>query len=95
LAHLTAFSVRHDGAGHASSRPAWESRPERLVAVTARRLAAAIALDPDDPRRDQLMDAVLGELPDELIADAAPQAGFILAYARGPANPKARNRWTV
>jgi hypothetical protein len=44
---------------------AWESLTEWIVAIHGSRLAEALALPYDDPRRDQLMDQVLGDLPDE------------------------------
>jgi len=53
---------------------AWESLGERIVAVRGQRLAEAIALLDDDPRRDELMDQVLSEVPDDLIADVAREA---------------------
>jgi hypothetical protein len=53
---------------------AWESLIERIVAVHGLRLAEAIALPNDDPRRDQLMDNALAEVPDELLADIAQEA---------------------
>ena len=53
---------------------AWESLGERIVAVHGHRLADAMALPYDDPRRDELMDDVLAEVPDELIGDVAQEA---------------------
>jgi hypothetical protein len=53
---------------------AWESLTERIVAVKGNRLAEALALPYDDPRRDQLMDEVVGDVPDELIGDVAQGA---------------------
>jgi hypothetical protein len=53
---------------------AWESLRERIVAVQGNRLAEALSLPYDDPRRDQLMDEVLGDVPDELIGDVAQGA---------------------
>jgi hypothetical protein len=58
---------------------AWESLTERIVAVHGNRLAEALVLPYDDPRRDQLMDEVLADLPDELIAEVARAAGEALA----------------
>lgn len=43
---------------------AWESLIEGIVAVHGQRLAEALALGYDDPRRDPLMDHVLAEVPD-------------------------------
>jgi hypothetical protein len=53
---------------------AWESLTERIVAVKGNRLAEALALPYEDPRRDQLMDEVVGDVPDELIGDVAHEA---------------------
>ena len=50
---------------------AWETLRERIVAVQGNRLAEALTLPYDDPRRDQLMHEVLGDVPDELIGDVA------------------------
>jgi hypothetical protein len=50
---------------------AWESLIERIVAVQGGRLAEALALPYDDPRRDRLIDDVLADVPDELIGDVA------------------------
>jgi hypothetical protein len=52
----------------------WESLTERIVAVQCNRLAEALALPYDDPRRDELMGQVLGDLRDELIGDVAQEA---------------------
>ena len=65
-----------DSAGHVvgyidEQGLAWESLTERIVAVKGNRLAEALALPYYDPRRDQLMDEVLGDVPDELIGDVA------------------------
>jgi hypothetical protein len=53
---------------------AWESLIERIVAVQGGRLAEALALRYDDPRRDRLMDDVLADPPDELIGEVADDA---------------------
>jgi hypothetical protein len=53
---------------------AWESLGEQIVAVHGGRIAEAVALPYDDPRRDRLIDGVLDDLPDELIADVAQEA---------------------
>ena len=53
---------------------AWESLTERIVAIDGQRLAEAMALQYDDPRRDRLMDNILAEVPDELIGDVAQEA---------------------
>ena len=53
---------------------AWESLTERIVAVKGNRLAEALAVPYDDPRRDQLMDEAVGDVPDELIGDVAQGA---------------------
>jgi hypothetical protein len=68
-----------DSAGHVvgyidEQGLAWESLTERIVAVQGNRLAEALALPYDDPRRDQLMDQVFGDLPDEVIGDVAQEA---------------------
>jgi hypothetical protein len=52
---------------------AWESLIERIVAVHGQRLAEAMALPYEDPRRDPLMDDALAEVPDELLADIAQE----------------------
>jgi hypothetical protein len=61
---------------------AWESLPERIVAVHGQRLAEALALGYDDPLRDLLMEDVLAEVPDELIGDVAREAACQL-WLRG------------
>ena len=53
---------------------AWQSLTERIVAVQGERLAKAMALLYDDPRRDQLIDQALADVPDELIAEVAREA---------------------
>jgi hypothetical protein len=53
---------------------AWQSLIERIVAVHGQRLAEAMALPYDDPRRDPLMDNALAEVPDELLGDIAQEA---------------------
>jgi hypothetical protein len=53
---------------------AWQSLIERIVAVHGQRLAEAMALPYHDPRRDQLMDDALAEVPDELLGDIAQEA---------------------
>jgi hypothetical protein len=53
---------------------AWESLTERIVALHGGRLAEALALPYEDPRRDALMDEVLADVPDELIGDVAQEA---------------------
>jgi len=52
----------------------WESLLERVVAVYGHRLAEAMALPYDGPRRDQLMDEVLANVPENLITDVAQEA---------------------
>jgi hypothetical protein len=42
---------------------AWESLTERIVALHGGRLAEALALPYEDPRRDTLMDEVLQTSP--------------------------------
>jgi hypothetical protein len=54
---------------------AWESLTEHIVAVHGHRLAEAIALPYGEPRRDQLMDELLADVPDELVSDIAREAG--------------------
>jgi hypothetical protein len=53
---------------------AWESLNERIVAIHGQHLAKAMALPYDDPRRDQLIDQALADVPDELIAEVAREA---------------------
>lgn len=53
---------------------AWESLDESLIAIHGARLAEALALPQHDPRRDQLIDQVVADVPDELIADVAREA---------------------
>jgi hypothetical protein len=80
----------HDSAGHLvgyidEHRLAWESLTERIVAVHGQRLAEALGLPFDDPRRDQLMDEALAQVPDELIADIAREAaGQLWLKGHGP-----------
>jgi hypothetical protein len=61
---------------------AWESLTERIVALQGGRLAEALALPYDDPRRDQLMDQVLADVPDDLIGDVAQEAACRLWLRR-------------
>jgi hypothetical protein len=58
---------------------AWQSLTEELVATRAGRLAEAIQLPAVEPRREQLIEALLADLPDELILDVAGAAGELLA----------------
>ena len=44
------------------------------MAVQGERLAKATALPYDDPRRDQLIDQALAEVPDDLIAELTQEA---------------------
>jgi hypothetical protein len=70
---------------------AWESLTEHIVAVHGQRLPKALALGYDDPRRDQLMNEVLAEVPDELIkapAAAASDEGNCLQGAGPPPAPR-------
>jgi hypothetical protein len=60
----------------------WESLRECLVATHAGPLARALALPHDDPRRDELIERALDDLPDELIAEVAQQAAALL-WLRG------------
>ena len=53
---------------------AWESLNERIVAIHGQHLATAMARPYDDPRRDQLIDQALADVPDELIAEVAREA---------------------
>jgi hypothetical protein len=69
--HLVGYVDEH---GHA-----WESLTERLVATLGGRLFDALTLHPADPRRDQLIEEVLADVPDELIGDVARKAGSMLA----------------
>ena len=64
---------------------AWESLTERIVAIDGQRLAEAMALQYDDPRRDRLMVHILAEVPDELIGDVAQEAaGQLWLKSRRP-----------
>jgi hypothetical protein len=68
-----------DSTGHLvgyidGQRLAWESLAERIVAIRGSRLVDALVLPHDDPQRDQLMDQVLADIPDELIVDFAKEA---------------------
>ena len=64
---------------------AWQSLTERIVAAEGQRLAEAMALPYDDPRRDQLMDQILAKVPDELIAEVAREAaGQLWLKSQGP-----------
>jgi hypothetical protein len=53
---------------------AWQSLAERIVAVEGQRLAGALALPYDDPRRDRLIEEALLKVPDELLGDVAEEA---------------------
>jgi hypothetical protein len=53
---------------------AWESLIERIVAVHGRRLAEAMALPYDHPRRDRLMDDALAEFPTSYSATSPGEA---------------------
>ena len=66
---------------------AWESLIERIVAVHGHRLAEAMALPYDDPRRDPLMHDALAEVPDELLGDIAQEAAahlWLCHFGREP-----------
>lgn len=64
---------------------AWQSLTERIVAVEGQRLAEAMVLPYDDPRRDRLMDQVLAKVPDELIGEVAQEAaGHLWLKGDGP-----------
>ena len=56
----------------------WESLRERLVATAAGRLVDALALPGGDPRRDELIEAAISELPDELLEEAMREAALAL-----------------
>jgi hypothetical protein len=56
---------------------AWESLTERIIAVHGHRLAEAIALPYNDPRRDHLMDDVL-DVPEDLVTEVAQEAAWHL-----------------
>jgi hypothetical protein len=57
---------------------AWESLIEKLCATHGGRLAEALNPPDDHPRRHELIEAALAELPDELIVDAAREAALTL-----------------
>jgi hypothetical protein len=56
---------------------AWESLTERIIAVHGHRLAEAIALPYNDPRRDHVMDDVL-DVPEDLVTEVAQEAAWHL-----------------
>ena len=56
---------------------AWESLRERILAVSGTRLAEALALPYNDPRRDHLMDDVL-DVPEDLVTEVAQEAAWHL-----------------
>jgi hypothetical protein len=64
---------------------AWPSLTERIVAVEGQRLAEAMALPYDAPRRDQLIDGALASVPDELLGEVAREAaGHLWLKGDGP-----------
>jgi hypothetical protein len=65
---------------------AWQSLIERIVAVEGQRLAEAMALPYDDPRRGRLMDQILAKVPDELIGEVAREAAGHL-WLKGEGRP--------
>ena len=65
---------------------AWQSLTERIVAVEGQRLAEAMALPYDDPRRDRLMDQLLAKVPEELISEVAREAASHL-WLKGEGRP--------
>ena len=58
---------------------AWESLRERLVATAAGRLVDALSLQSSERRRDELIEAAISELPDELLEGALREAALTLA----------------
>lgn len=73
-----------DSSGHLAgyideSGLAWESLTEQLVATHGGRLAEALRLPDEDRRRDELLEQLLADLPDELIAPVAREAAGLLA----------------
>jgi hypothetical protein len=60
---------------------AWESLAERIVARHGGRLFDALRLDPDDPRRERLIEQALAWVPDELIGEVARAASEMLALS--------------
>lgn len=58
---------------------AWESLTEQLVATDGGRLAEALCLPDGDRGRDDLLDQILADVPDELIGAVARQAAALLA----------------
>lgn len=56
---------------------AWESLTERIIAVHGHRLAEAIALPYNDPRRDHLMDEDF-DVPEDLVTEVAQEAAWDL-----------------
>jgi hypothetical protein len=57
---------------------AWESLTEQLVATHGGQLAEALRLPAGHPRREQLLNDVLADVPDELIGPVAQQAAGLL-----------------
>jgi hypothetical protein len=72
---------------------AWQSLIERIVAVHGQRLAEAMARPYDDPRRDDLMDDALAEVPAELLGDIAQEAAahlWLSHFGRDPDERRTR-----
>lgn len=73
----------HDCSGHLAGYIddcglAWESLTEQLVATHGGRLAEALRLPDEDRRRDELLEQLLADLPDELIGPVAHHAAALL-----------------
>jgi hypothetical protein len=85
-------STRSYRCGASTDGLASESLTEHIVAVHDQRLAEALALGYDDSRRDQFMDGVLAEVPDERIeapaAAASDERNRLKAAALPPAPRK-------
>jgi hypothetical protein len=58
---------------------AWQSLAEQLVATRAGLLAEALQLPDSDRRRDELLEELLADVPDELLGEVAREAGALLA----------------
>ena len=74
----------HDSAGYLvgyvdEAGLAWESLRERLVARAAGRIVDALSLQGSEHRRDELIEAAISELPDELLEEALREVALTLA----------------
>ena len=58
---------------------AWQSLRERLIATAAGRLVDALTMQGSERRRDELIEAAISELPDELLEEALREVALTLA----------------